>query len=391
MAETAQFVLQPHQDIELERPRHDLELFATLPSSGVNEKTGLLLILDDFSGFANSVYQAQEVRPYLADRYNLVVAGLNYFGIDRKRSIEIRNGFLQNLRRIYGISLDTGNMTDQNQFFGEVAAQLARKGVVMLDQRCQPVVMDGRGEYQSWGFLPAIDGLQSVGFLLGKYPQLDRQRVSVYGQGYGGYIAGLMAKFAPRTFATVIDKDGFVKTELKHVATGELLDPGEFMEIPFSDFPIPFRYSVMFESPWTIEDEENAGYFSDSHRKIRSLLLPEHHQASDTRYYLFQGTDDRFGVAAARDRYATLLQKFHPVQYKKLPPVELGTNHQELFDQVAAAETENFCKAEADNDFSLNRTYTLSCGEKSYVFAFRDDYSLQVSVKQSRRNKVKCE
>src|ERR1700675_2140186 len=58
------------------------------------------------------------------------------------------------------------------------------------------------------GVLPALDGLQVVHRLLGEHG-LNRRRTFLLGTSYGGYIAGMMAKFAPATFRMVVDNSGF--------------------------------------------------------------------------------------------------------------------------------------------------------------------------------------
>lgn len=388
MKETKKYTLAGHKDIELAKERKELELYVTEPEAGINEETGLLIVLDDFEGFANSYYQDTEVRPHLANRHNLLVAGVNYFGISRQGSMEIRQGFLHNLNRIYGLGItasEFGKMVSNDQVIADLATRLAKKGVINMDLRCQPIVCDGKGEYQSWGLLPAIDALTAVGYLLRNYPEIDQKKVFIMGSGYGGYIASLAAKFAPNTFAAVIDRDSYVKSEMKIVAAGEMLDPSIVLSIPFSDFPIPFQYGVMLETPWTIEDETSASYFSDSHRKIRSLLQEDHFVETETKFYLYQSTEDILANSAERRRYAEILGKKAEVHWEENEGKKLGVNLQDLFNRAMEKEQGSIKKQDEDNEFSKNMKNTFACGDKSYTFSFKDDYTMKVSVKEKRK------
>jgi len=394
MRETIKLTLSPHPDIELNTARDEIEAFLTLPKDEMNAETGLIMVVDGFGGFANSQYQNNEVRPYLADKYNCAVAGVNYFGIQRGNSIQVNEGFYHNINKIYGLGLrkeELDNVKDANEFFVRIASRVIAKGVINLDMRCQPILVTGKGEYQSWGLLPAIDCLQALGEILRRY-EINRKKIIVYGHSYGGYIASMMGKFAPHTISAVVDKGGYTKTELRHVAGGEIMEPDHIVSIPISDFPANFIISTAANNPWTIEDEMSPNYFSDSHRKIRNLLLEEQRVLSETKYYIFHSEKDGLVPVADKDKYVEVLQKYNPVHYKRVCEDDLeggifknlenamGVSHGELFDLVAGLDREGLQKKSEDNDFSLNNVHTFRCGEKDYVFTYSDDCVLQVSI-----------
>ena len=52
MRETVNLTLQAHPDIELDRERRPLEAFLTFPEAGINEDTGIFLLIDGLGGRA---------------------------------------------------------------------------------------------------------------------------------------------------------------------------------------------------------------------------------------------------------------------------------------------------------------------------------------------------
>lgn len=397
------YSIKPHEDLEINRPRQNLEYFVRLPKAGIGPNTGIMLVIDGFGGAANSYYQINEVRPYLADRYDCIVAGVNYFGIGRAGGYNIMEAFYYNINHIYGLGIRAeqfAHVSSINQFFIEIAQRLLPKGVINLDVRCQPMMVTSRGEYQSWGVLPAIDCLQVLGELLKQYPGINRSRLIAYGHSYGGYIAQLMAKFAPNTLSVVIDKGGYIKSELCHIATGELMEPDHVIKIPIEDFPLPFEISASSDNPWTLEDETSPYYFSDSHRRIRNLAVEDHQTESATRYYIFHSALDRIVPVDKKEQYVRLLGKYHPVVFRKMEQKDvdngtvkqltndLGINHQDLFDLVAKEEKYDFAKESQDNDFSLSNVYKFPCGETDYIFSYKEDYSLSVKLRKKRKTKT---
>ncbi|MEN6460753.1 MAG: DUF2920 family protein [Syntrophomonas sp.] len=389
MNDTVKLTLIPHIDIELHRNRQELIAYASLPELGVNSKTGLLINIEGLGGKVTGDGTDTELRSYLANTYNMIVVGISYFGIERGVSVRITDAFYNNINRIYGLGLKKEELEaakDANEFYYCIAARLVQRGIMNLDPRCQPIMVTGQGEYQSWGLLPAIDGLQVVGELLQRYP-VNHGRIIACGQGYGGYIAMLMGKFAPQTFAAIIDKGGHVKSELRHVVGGEVLEPDHIATVPVDNFPLDFSISLASDNPWTIEDEDSPYYFSDSHRQIRNLLAESHCVTSDTCYYIFHSEKDTIVPITEKQRLVEILLKFHPVEFQRIGEAnlirgpyqslnnDLGISWEELLDLVKP----NLCtKQESNTDFSLNNIYTFECGTFNYEFGYQSNGGLSV-------------
>ncbi len=397
MSESIKITLKPHPDIELNFVRETmLEAFITLPKKGVNEDTGLIMIVGGFDEIANTEYQEKELRPFLADKFNCIVVGTNYFGIQRNRSIRITPDFIHNFNRIYNLDLSVESFAktiSEEEIYRVIAEHVVSRGITSLDLRCQPTIITGNNEYQSWGFLPAVDCLQVLGEVLKSYP-VNAKRIMVYGKSYGAYVAMLMGKFAPHTFAVIIDREGYSRSELKHIACGEFMDADYVyaFNIRFSD--LKFTISSGSNNPWTIEDELSPFYFSDNHRKIRSLLEEKHRLESETSYYIFHSETDGIASIADKDRNVEILKQYNKVQYNRFPGLEepdtdgiqltaeqyADFSDQELFTWLADTCGEDLSKTTNDNDFKLNSVHLFDCGAKKYQFQFDDAYNLSISI-----------
>lgn len=396
MTASVKLSLEPHGDVELGFQRGPLEAFLTLPEAGITEETGIIMVLGGWGEQAGAVYQ-EELRSFLADKLNCIAVGVNYFGSFRNQALRISPDFLHNINRIYNLEMsleDFKKARSEEELYRVIAEIIVPRGVTSLDLRCQPTIVTGREEYQSWGFLPAVDCLQVLGEVLKTYP-VNTKRIIAYGKGYGAYVALLLGKFAPNTFSVVIDREGYSRSELKHIACGEFMDSDYVyaFNIRFSD--IKFTITSGSNNPWTIEDELSPSYFSDSHRKIRSLLEEKHRVESDTRYYMFHSEEDGVASISDKDRCVDILQKYNQVSYNRFPernPGELEENKRltedaysniadkELLEWVEKIDTMSLAKASPDNDFSLNSSYKFDCGEKKYCFEFDQSYAIRVTI-----------
>ncbi|NLX01602.1 MAG: DUF2920 family protein [Syntrophomonadaceae bacterium] len=393
MSNKSNFSFPAHPDIELGWKRKTLEAFLDLPDK-IDDNTGLIIFSDGWGGFANSDYQNNKLRPYLADKYNCIVAGVNYFGIYRGTDLVLKEEFFHNIRRIYGINLSPDsfkNAQTKMDVYSTIAVEVLKKGCTSLDIRCQPTLVTGNDEYQSWGLLPAIDNLCMVGEILKRYP-INSRRIMAYGSSYGGYISLLMGKYAPNTFSVIIDKAGFSRALLKHIVGGEVHEADYLVRLAVEGSPYPFIIHCGCNNPWTIEDETSPQYFSDSHKMIRSLLVDKHRQSSECRYYIFQSVEDDISPIDDKDRCVDILKNYNQVYYKRVTHYDLnggiyknlqhdmGVSVTGLFDYVADMENHNFYKSNPDTDFSLDLTHRFKCGSSDYVFYYDKLQGLTVKI-----------
>lgn len=79
MAHTESITIPAHHNVYNGATGRELRIDFSIPSEGVNEKTGLLLFVPGFGGNIDSkVYT--KMRDLFADRYNFVTIQCSYFG-----------------------------------------------------------------------------------------------------------------------------------------------------------------------------------------------------------------------------------------------------------------------------------------------------------------------
>ncbi|MCL2146431.1 MAG: DUF2920 family protein [Synergistaceae bacterium] len=374
---------QPHKDVELNRERSPIELLLTIPDNGINEDTGLIFLVNEFGTTPDKPEYIESIHPALAKEHNCAVASVSYFGILRNDKMDITDAFLHNLNRIYNLKLTREVFKSADNYFDAfriVAQIVAERGVTSVDLRCQPIMVTGRGEYQSWGFLPAIDCLTAIGQVLKKYP-LNTRRLYAAGQFYGGYVASLMGKYAPHTFTTIIDKSGYSKSETRHILCGETLEEDLTVSFGMKGKNYDFTLAVCANNPWTILDETSPNYFSDSHREIRSLLIDKHFVDSGTKFILYAAKNDDSYIKHMETR-VDIMKKYYDINYEKVATYE-NTPLEKLTSVINHAHDNNreyFSKELPATDFSLGSTHVFDCAGKKYIFRYGEDYSLRISI-----------
>ncbi|MFK2827163.1 DUF2920 family protein, partial [Bacillus sp. B190/17] len=328
----------------------------------------------------------------LADKSNCIVISMNYFGIFRGIKTKIDETFINNMEKFYGVSINYWNaISSEDDFYIKVAQLLESKGLNTLDPRCQPLKATDRDEYQSFGFLPALDCLKVLGDILIKYPKINTKKIIAYGSSYGGYIAMLCGKFAPNTFSVIIDNSGFSKAEMKHIVGREIYDNDLVINVNLNqkNYALPFAYN----NPWTILDETSAKYFGDANKLIRSLLVREHRIKSDTRYYIFHCEKDEIASIQDKDKVVSLLSNYNPTYYKRITRDDIDgklfkkyghamdASLRKLFDYVMELDKEyGLLKEKGTNDFCNNEVRLFHCGSKNYVINFKDNFEIDVKI-----------
>lgn len=389
----------PHPDIELGFPRKPIDYFVTTPIKGINKKIGLVFFIPGFGMLSDSAYVLEKLSPYIADKYNCLVVSVNYFGIHNRPETgayyRLADNFFDKFLECYHIearvdapqlAVNAENLPALQNFANSVLGQISKTfSYVWLDPRCQVLLRYGKEEYESFGLLPAIDYLQITGEILKNYP-IDTRKIIILGSSYGGYIANLMGKFAPNTFSNIIDNSGFTQASIHHIASRDVM-----VNAGYSKFE-NMQCDICQDSAWTIKDETSPYYFSDSHRKIRSLVCNEHYQSTSTQYHIFHSTKDILTATIEdKDKQVNHLKKYAKVFYHRIEEKHLDgqlfktlehgmqASMRKLFDFAFQEDKNQFYKAKSENDFTLNKTHTFYCGEWNYRFNFKDDYSLNIS------------
>ena len=393
MATTIHEVIRdPHPDVELGLPRKELHYYITSPDKVINADTGLIMSISGYVDTADSAYQREKLRPYLADEYNCVVVGVNYHGIDRTQ-ISLSTLNTDRFCEIYGYSPSifkdkNGKEIPISDKLMAMYTALSQKNIRHLDRMCVPCFLPV--EYSSFGFLPAIDNLQVLGHVLKKY-EVNPKKIIAFGSSYGGYIALLMGKYAPNTFSVIIDNSGFSRAKIAEMLPHELaMRLYTFSGLRIGETELAIEGTLDY--PWTMVDETSPYYLSDSHRSIRSLLEEGHLVPSETRYFIFHSIQDTVAPISEKDKVVDILRRFNRVHYKKVSPSDIDgklfknmehgmeASLRELFNFSAEQDTGDLAKTKAYTDFSLESVNAFHCGNRKYTFAFTKDNDLQVKI-----------
>ena len=159
------------------------KMYFAEPENQVNRDTGILLLIAGYGGNANShVYQ--KMRRKFADMYNFVTLQCDYLGWQ----------FMQD---------------DQHLAITE---QMLRKELSPREFRS--LEKENAQEFNEMGMNQAMDHLMALHILqdILKENGLDycRDRVYIYGQSHGAYLAYLCNRLAPDLFCGIIDNSAYL-------------------------------------------------------------------------------------------------------------------------------------------------------------------------------------
>ncbi|MGZ9586248.1 DUF2920 family protein [Paenibacillus marinisediminis] len=161
MAEHYRLSAPGHCNIYTNTPR-EIDIVYSLPNKGVNEETGVVLLIPGFGATTESrVYQ--KMRDQFADQYNLIAVQCHYFGQE----------FMQ---------LDVQEENIEN--------------------------------FNDMSFMQSIDNITAVLTVVGILKEQNRDinygKIIVLGQSHGSYLAYLCNAFAPKLFTLLIDNSSYL-------------------------------------------------------------------------------------------------------------------------------------------------------------------------------------
>lgn len=362
-----------------EKVRDTLEYYVTLPSTyDKSLKYGVVFCIPGYGDTAVSEYQQNKLRPYIADKYNLIAVGVRYH--NDVRTGEDVNVNIDGICSFYGIDKNYfRNINTFNILLEDLFNLIISRNIFSIDPRLS-VKLAPYNKYSSFGFMPAIDHLNVLFNLMGRY-NIDKRNIIAFGSSYGGYIASLMGKYAPGTFSMVIDNSGFSVTSLSEVFGGAVEGTGgAWVKVVNGR-----RYEVCFTANtlWST-DETSTNYFSDVHKQIRSLLVEEHRTPSQTMHCCFHSVKDKLCSINLKDEQYRILEKYNPVYYKRVQEndidgkvfknIEHGMNAslRSLFDISMGKYFQSNLEKDDLTDFDSFVTYGFPCLNKLYNFTYSD-------------------
>lgn len=369
----------------LQTQSRELKYFVSLPEN-INSDTGLCIVIGGCGQIAYSEYVIDKLMPSIA-KNNFIVVSLEYFGMHnrffqsqayKQPKLHTDTGMTFWIKNLYGI--DEKEYIINDVFDIEKLANLLKaKGITCLDRRIQVRTSDATEEYVSFGLMPAIDGLSVVGDILSKY-NINKNKIVLYGSSYGGYIALLMAKFAPNTFSTIIANSPFLEINKSN------------LHYLYGEYSLVINDVIIFGRqfcPYQLTSSTLKNYMSEDAKRIRSLLFEEDYVASDTQYFVFFPINDEFVSSKQAINYENILSKTNTIYMKIITQNDIdskifkNTFHGmdasliSLFNMVYKNHYDSFTKKQTTTDFD-NETVISFCYEKeTYIFKFYNNGKLK--------------
>lgn len=254
---SAAFVIEGAQDVELDIPRDALRYAVHYDPTKDNSGQPLLFFLAPFAMAPDGAYVQGILVPHLVSR-GFVVVTVHHHGTLLR---VMDDGAFLALEDWYGAVASRFNVRAGGDL-GLALSQLAALGLRELPAD-MPIYRDAGSDYESFGFLSALDYLAVWSDLLARDLPFDRSRVLAYGSSHGAYIAMLLLKLAPGLFSAVIENSGWVQA-VDAMVNDAWNESARF--VTFQGMRVPFR----LRSPWT-RDPGHPWYFGPSHRAIRDL------------------------------------------------------------------------------------------------------------------------
>ncbi len=182
----------------------EIRMYFAEPDTRVEEGNGVLLLLAGYGGHGMSrVYQ--KMRRVFADRYHFFTVQCDYLGyraMQNDHHLTVTEDMLRqvlsprefhNLRRDYA--------SHQHLLEGKVLS-----GYVPLEESAD--------DFNEMGLWQAMDNLMAVKVLLDILQEngmeINRERVYLYGQSHGAYLAYLCNFLAPGLFTGIIDNSAYL-------------------------------------------------------------------------------------------------------------------------------------------------------------------------------------
>lgn len=188
-----------------------IKIYFSEPELGINEKTGIVLFIAGFGGNANSnVYK--KMRSEFSDKYNLITIQCDYFGwefmqesgniaLDINRNTLEKQIGKENTKYVYETGFD----------FQKLVNTLSEHGINI---NCKATLNETLENYNDMGLMQAIDNISAVLCVIellkdNKY-NFNKDKIILYGQSHGAYLAYLSNALAPNLFSLLIDNSSWL-------------------------------------------------------------------------------------------------------------------------------------------------------------------------------------
>nr|WP_144921591.1 DUF2920 family protein [Paenibacillus bovis] len=187
-------------------------IYFSEPDQGVNEETGILLLIPGFGANASSnVYK--KMRKNFADQYNLIVVQCDYFGqefMQGSRSVQM-NFSRDNLSGIFSSSEIENIFKDG--FNGRKFIEIGSKYSINLSLK--EILNETADNFNDMGLMQAMDHLTSIYYVIKILEDngltFNTNKIIAYGHSHGAYLCYLCNAMAPHLFSLIIDNSAWLQ------------------------------------------------------------------------------------------------------------------------------------------------------------------------------------
>lgn len=208
MAEQHSFKIPAHHNIYSGTTNRELRIDVSAPQNGVNEHTGLVVLVPGFGGNIDSnVYI--KMRNVFADQFNLVTIQCDYFG----------SVYMQGANNI-----NIANNQTLEAFFAKDELEIIKKDSSMLMNLLQgkdiifpmkAAITESLEEFNDMGYMQAIDIINSIEtakiVLKDNNLKFNSNRIIGYGHSHGAYLLHLSNILRPNLFSYIIDNSAWIQ------------------------------------------------------------------------------------------------------------------------------------------------------------------------------------
>lgn len=302
---------QPDFELGIHRT-NDVAIIAEVPDLAEGERAeGLVFLIPGMGGEKDASYSTM-LRRYISAKYKLIAVSVDghcntcrplrstEFGevgldIEKNSIIDALGQYVANNQNaLSGLNLQTHNdvlaliQSDTQNQYG-IKAHFTPPG----------------NQYQNFGVLAALEHIAALHFLIDAGLRFDQSNVLCLGSSHGGYIAHLMAKFAPNTINAVIDASAYTETVTKFI-------DNSFCETAISDGNLIYECSTAQQ--WQFRLPGEANFFGPDRALIRDVAYREHFDANDAiilrrcQYRMIHAENDAVSSPALKRDQALLLR-----------------------------------------------------------------------------------
>lgn len=183
------------------------EIIFSEPEKGVNEETGILLLIAGYgANLKSNIYV--KMRENFADKFNFITVQCNYLGQEFMQSNTKATIDSKELKQ-YLTEEEYIVYTANPEYYIE---QVANKYDIVVNAKA--VINENKSNLNDMGPMQAIDNLTAIKVVMDILEEnklkYNKNKVVTYGHSHGAYLSYLCNAFSPNLISTIIDNSAYL-------------------------------------------------------------------------------------------------------------------------------------------------------------------------------------